>query len=147
MAIPPADRKMMLATFRAQISGIVKEVPAKLKFVFMGEAFAFTRPSPTVSCHQGTKSEIAIKTTIVKPPAKPNQFILLRIIITYYATMGTFRFTCSGVSMVIPLTSMAIFTKSILILLASACSVLKWDSAASVHVKTTVMIVVRSGFS
>lgn len=86
--MPPAASEIMLAMLRAQIKGIVNGLPMKLKFVFRGDAFAFTNPSPTVSCHQGTKSETAIKTNIVMPPLNPNQFIFILFNMLIHLLLG-----------------------------------------------------------
>ena len=73
----PAASEIMLLALRAQIMGMMNESPAKLKFVFRGEAFVCRISSPTVSFHQGTKNEIIMSKMIEMLPARPNQLILL----------------------------------------------------------------------
>ncbi len=74
--MPPASASSIHDKFIAKSKGIVKELPAKLKFVYIGETFAAIKELPTVSCHHGTNNEIVTSRRVVIPPAKPNQFNL-----------------------------------------------------------------------
>src|SRR4030066_887834 len=76
IAMALATRASKLDRLSAQSKGIVNALPRKLKFVFTGETFAFTKSPPTVICHHGLNKDIIIDTIIVTPPARPNQFIL-----------------------------------------------------------------------
>lgn len=76
MVIPPAIIEIMLAMFSAQIKGMVKESPTKLKYVFTGETFASTKLSPTTKLHHGTVIEMIKRAIMVIAASRPIRLIL-----------------------------------------------------------------------
>ena len=69
----------MLTMLSANMNGIVKEVSRKPMFMFTGETLTVIKSSPTVRCHHGETSEIAIIKIVVTPPARANQLNRVKI--------------------------------------------------------------------
>lgn len=82
MITPPAAKVIALAMFNAKIKGNVSEFPRRARFRFTGEtSMEAIAGFPTVSDHQRTNIEMAIKTRVEIPATKA--MILILSCITY----------------------------------------------------------------
>lgn len=78
--MPPESRVRKHARFVAQIKGIVTWLPRKARLKLTGEKLTCASIGfPTVNCHQGTKTEIAISTKVEIPAINAIMLILFRI--------------------------------------------------------------------